>query len=292
MEDVKFYEQRILSLLEATPHELCARLKQRLNQSLIREGYAPFNVRNYGCRKFAEFLKLRLGDRVSLEWPASTGDVKVSLKTAVGAAPAPLAPVPSREQPSTIRTDVWQAFTNPDLKRKRYFNRSDHRILHFVEGATDEYVTKFRENQQDYVEIEVLSADVQVGWMREFVGLLGEGEVSGDALEALLNAPYSTGVNTAFTKMLGPRGEEWRKIRTLKISEHIATWATQNNIHLHDLRPKAKREPLVQDEAIPAVPALGIREQAIKLLERMSEDDIARLAIPVLLGSVLSKAQL
>lgn len=292
MEDVNFYEQRILSLLEATPNEFCARLKQRLNQTLVREGYAPFNVRNYGCRKFAEFLKVRLGDRVNLEWPASKGDVMVSLKgTAAASTSAP--PVPPREQPSSIRTDVWQAFTNPDLKRKRYLNLNDHRILHFVEGATDEYVKKFRESQQDYVEIEVLSADVQIGWMREFVGFLSEGELDVHALDALLSAPFSTGVNTAFTKMLGSRAEEWRKIRTHKISEHILAWATQNNIHLHDLRPKAKREPLVQNAGAASVaPVLGIREQAIKLLERMSEDEIARLAIPVLLGSVLSKAQL
>ncbi len=292
MEEVRFYEQRILSLLEATPRELCARLKQRLNLSLVREGYAPFNVRDFGCRKFAEFLRVRLSDRVLLEWPVSTGDVRVSLRAS--SAPQPQSSPPPREQPSSIRTDVWQAFTNPDIKRKRYFNRLDHRILHFVESAPDQYFTKWRDNPQDYVEIDVLTSDIQVGWMRGFVELLGEGELDVEKVEALLASPYSTGVNTAFTKMLGARAEEWRKIRTHKISEHILSWGTQNNIHLHDLRPKAKRELVIRDAAVTsAAPAvLSIREQAVKLLDRMSEDEIARIAIPVLLSSVLSKSQL
>lgn len=292
MEDVKFYEQRILALLHATPHELCARLKQRLNQSLIREGYPVLNVRDYGFRKFAEFLRARLGDHVELTWPPSKGDVTVSLKTS--AVPDCASNPVSREQLSSIRTDVWQAFTNPDVRRKRFFNKIDHRIIHFVEGSNDEYAERWRLNQQDYVEIDVLTGEIQVGWMRDFVVLLGEGAPDPQAVESLLSSPYSTGVNTAFTKLLGGRAEEWRKIRTLKIGEHIASWATQNSISTDDLRPNAKRKPLEPGAVASAalLPVLTIREQAIKLLERMSEDEIARVAIPVLLGSVLSRSQL
>lgn len=292
MEDVKFYEQRILTLLDATPHELGARLKQRLNRSLIREGYPAFNVRDFGCRKFAEFLRVRLGDRLNLEWPIASGDVVVSLKA--GTESELLSAPPSLEQPSGMRTDVWQAFTNPDLKRKRYFNLIDHRIIHFVEGSEDEYAAKWRAHQKDYVEIDVLTSDIQIGWMREFIALLGEGALDPQAVETLLSTSYSSGVNIAFIKLLGARAEEWRKIRSLKIGEHIASWATQHNIDAHDLRPKAKRksvEPAAKMASVSS-PVLSIREQAIQLLERMSEDEIARVAIPVLLSSVLSNSQL
>lgn len=292
MEDVNFYEQRILALLHATPRELGARLKQRLNQSLVREGYPALNVRDYGYRKFAEFLKARLGDYVELTWPSSKGDVTVSLR-AVAAHDCASNPAP-REQLSSIRTDVWQAFTNPDGKRKRFFNKIDHRIIHFIEGSNDEYAEKWRLNQQDYVEIAILTSEIQVRWMREFIDLLGEGALDPQAVETLLSSPYSTGVNTAFTKLLGSRAGEWRKIRTLKIGEHIASWATQNSISIDDLRPSPKRKPIepVVAASTAALPVLTIREQAIKLLERMSEDEIARVAIPVLLGSVLSHSQL
>lgn len=292
MEDIKFYEQRILSLLEATPSELCARLKQRLNQSLVREGYPPFSIRDHGCRKFSEFLIVRLGDRLSLEWPTSSGDIVVSLKTA-GDTQSP--PVPaSRDKPSGVRTDVWQAFTNPDLKRKRYFNRIDHRILHFIEDVEDEYSAKWKDSPNDYVEIDVLTGDVQVAWIRDFIALLNDSELDPNTVGELLSGSYSTGVNTTFTKLLGARAEEWRKIRTHKIGEHIASWATRNNIHMHELRPKAQHGTgMTEAEAPPApAPAMTIREQAIKLLERMSEDEIARVAIPVLLGNVLSNSQL
>lgn len=292
MEDAKFYEQRILALLHATPRELCARLKQRLNQSLIREGYPILNVRDYGCRKFVEFLKKHLGDHVELTWPTSAGDVTVSLKSVVAPGFASN-PSPS-EQLSNIRTDVWQAFTNPDAKRKRFLNKIDFRIIHFIEGSSDAYAAKWQSSQQDYIEIDVLTGDVQIGWMREFIALLGDGELDLQVVEKLLSSPYSTGVNTGFTKLLGGRADEWRKIRMLKIGEHIASWATQNNINMNDLRPKTKRKLVAPEAGLNSVspPLLTIREQAIKLLERMSEDEIARVAIPVLLGSVLSHSQL
>ncbi|HHX6829271.1 TPA: hypothetical protein ACVGNB_001865 [Pseudomonas aeruginosa] len=292
MDDINLLKQRILELLVDTPYELCARLKQRLNRSLCRDGFPPFNERAFKYKKFSDFLRAELSDAVRLELPSSAGDIRVSLKGTAPQIPERVAISP--ERPSSLRSDVWEAFTNPELKRKRFFNRLDHRILHFVEGVQDEYSAKWEENSQDYVEILPLTSDAQIAAMREFIDIIEPSPQEAEVFDQLLASNYTTGLNTSFVKLLGTaRAEQWRKLRQAKVNEHISKWLAQHGINPSDLGARAK---VVQakDTAAPdlAETVLSIRQQAAKLLERMSEDEIARIAIPVLLSSVLSKHQL
>lgn len=292
MDDINVLKQRILELLEGTPYELCARLKQRLNRSLFKDGFPPFNERNFKHKKFSDFLKAELSDLVRLELPSSAGDIRVSLKSAAPQiAGHPTAP---SERPTSLRPDVWEAFTNPDLQRRRYFNRLNHRILHFVEGAQDEYSAKWAENAQDYVEIFPLTSDDQIAAMREFVALIALANEEAEGFEQLLASSYSTGLNTSFVKQLGSvRAEQWRKLRQAKVNEHISKWLAQNSISPSDLSPLARCERAKSAPAsVASKQVLSARQQAMKLLDLMNDDEIARVAIPVLLSSVLSKDQL
>lgn len=291
MDDINALKQRIFGLLEDTPYELCARLKQRLNRSLYKDGLPPFNERNLKHKKFSDFLRAELSDIVRLELPFSVGDIRVSLKNTAAHNIEHAATSP--ERPTSLRPDVWEAFTNPDLKRKRYFNRLDHRILHFVEGVQDEYAAKWAENAKDYVEILPLTGDDQIAAMREFLAIISPSAQEAEVFEQLLASSYSSGLNTSFIKLLGSvRAEQWRKLRQAKVNEHISKWLAQYSISPSDLRPWARCEPASAPVPVASEKVLSAREQAIKLLDRMSDDEIARVAIPVLLSSVLSKNQL
>ena len=292
MDDINVLKQRILELLEDTHYELCARLKQRLNRSLIKDGFPPFNERNFKHKKFSDFLKAELSDSIRLEFPSSAGDIRVSLKSAAPQITEHAAP--ALERPISLRPDVWEAFTNPDLQRKRYFNRLDHRILHFVEGAQDEYSAKWAENAQDYVEILPLTSDDQIAAMREFVTIIAPSPEEAQGFDQLLASSYSTGLNTSFIKQLGSvRAEQWRKLRQAKVNEHISKWLAQHGISPNDLSPPARVEQAKRTPAsVASEQVLSARQQAMKLLDLMSDDEIARVAIPVLLSSVLSKDKL
>ncbi|MGU0630934.1 UPF0158 family protein [Pseudomonas aeruginosa] len=293
MDELAHIKQLILQLLASKPYEFCARLKQRLNHLLIAQGGAAFDERKFGSKKFSEFLLAHLEDRLNLEKPVGSGDIRVSLKPSIARAIPASAPAPKREQPLTIRSDVWQAFTNPDAKRKRYFNRTTGTVLHFVEGIKDEFQQQLESAPHDYAEIEFIPPATQQEWMREFLGLLDLPTADQTALESLIAAGYSSSVNAAFTKALDTREQEWRKMRTLKITERIQAWATQHSVKLEELSTRKHTGDTLPSVSATETPALLTpRQQAAKLLELMSDEDIAKIAIPVLLSSVLSKSQI
>lgn len=290
MDELAHVKQLILQLLASEPFEYCARLKQRLNRQLILLDSVPFDERKFGCRKFSEFLTTHLDGRLHLEKPAGSGDIRVTLKQPV-VRPTPVTPSAHRhESPVVIRSDVWQAFTNPDAKRKRYLSHSMKTVLHFIEGNNDEFQQKLEAAPHMYAEIEFIEPTTQQEWMREFLDLLDLPTAEKAPLENIIATGYSSSVNATFTKALGSREKEWRKLRTLRITERIQTWATQHNVPLEDLciRQCADEAPQPAPEA-PVL--LTPRQQAAKLLDLMNDDDIAKVAIPVLLSSVLSKPQ-
>ncbi|WP_210558340.1 MULTISPECIES: hypothetical protein [unclassified Pseudomonas] len=295
MEDLHFAAQLVQQLLSAKPHEYGARLKQGLNRSLKSNGLAPFDEHRWGYRKFSDFLTGYFGDKVIIERPQPFGDVMVSLRSATPwphTSPTQASPKP--ESSTIMRNDVWQAFTNPDPTRKRFFNRATHHVLHFVENKNEEFERKLDSARDDYVEIERITADDQIGWMRAFLDIINLPEAERAPLDSMISGDYSSHVNMAFTKSLDSHEAEWRRYRSRQITNTIETWALQNTIKLEDLI--ARRSKATSPEALspPAMPTalLTPRQQAIRLLELMSDDEVARDVIPVLLSSYLSKSQL
>lgn len=288
MDELANIKQLILQLLTSSPHEFCARLKQRLNRLLIAQGGMAFDESKFGSKKFSDFLSDHLEDRIVLEKPVGAGDIRVSLKPSITRSGVML---PKREHAFAIRSDIWQAFTNPDARRKRFFNRSTGLVTHFVEGAEGDFRQLLDAAPHDYAEIEFIPPAVQQEWMREFLGLLDLPDSERAALEGLIAVGYSSSVNAAFTKALDAREQEWRKMRTLKVTERIQAWATQHSVKLEEL--SARKQTGDATPSVPETPALlTSRQQAIKLLALMSDEDIAKVAIPVLLSSVLSKPQI
>ncbi|MEQ9725389.1 hypothetical protein ABRP29_07090 [Pseudomonas sp. WHRI 8822A] len=296
MDELQVITRIIIELISNSSGELSARLKQRLNATLISQGRPALDEKRFGFRKFADFLKGPLGEYVKLEWPQGSGDVRVTLKHDV--APAPQRPV-SRERrakvdrPTALRSDVWQAFTNPDTSRKRFYNLITNRVIHYVEGANDDYQQLVESQPADFIEIVQIPEEAHRAWMREFLNLATVASDDLVTLQALVGSAYSSDLNAAFTKTLGDRGLQWRQMRTLKISERIQAWAVEHNIDPDNLsiQPTATKGPVLDRPAAPSGSIMSPRQQAVRLLELMSDEEILNSAIPVLLNSVLSKSK-
>jgi len=121
--------------------------------------------------KFSDFLSANK-DLVDVTPPQGQGDITVQLKGNHVAAPritwqAGNAPV-SFELPRPL----WQAFTNPDPDRRRFFNRETRDVVHYIEDSSEEPNPRIRTQVRDdpnFVEIEPAGAELQKEWMREFV---------------------------------------------------------------------------------------------------------------------------
>lgn len=296
MDELAHVKQLIIHLLSTGSFEYGARLKQRLNISLEAQGRPAFDQRKYDSKKFSQFLIAQLADRLALERPDASGDIRVSLKHPVPRTHAAGAtPASKHETTATIRSDIWQAFTNPDQQRKRFFHRATGDVVHFIEGAQSEFELAVQATPQHFAEIDFISAQTHKEWMSEFVEWLNLPAPERAPLDGLIAMEYSSSVNAAFTKALGEREQEWRKIRTLKVTERIKAWATQHHVKHDDLmlhrQVHAGSSPVAASTE-PAAPTMTPRQQAIRLLEKMSDEDILTVAIPVLLSNVLSKSQL
>ena len=211
MSEVNEVKELVRQLLAAadTP-ELGARLKQRLQAELERLGAPRFDERVFGYRKFSDFLK-NFPDDFELIHAQGPGDLRVRLKSGhhmswdplLKVAPQLLGGVPVRELPR-VRNDVWQAFTNPDPRRRRFVQRVNGQINHYLEDDTE---SRFRAEvalePHRFVEVSPVSPTEQLEWMRDYVTALGLPDSQSKSLLRLAEGPYTSQLNTLFTTELG-----------------------------------------------------------------------------------------
>lgn len=315
--DSLYVQTVILELFSDRPSEVGARLKQRLNRTLIASGFQAFDEQQFGYRKFSDFLVGELGNRLVVKKSAHGGDVTVHLKAAyssfpqtsalrvatgapvVDAAQGEIAPSVSTitreraEPPKVVRGDVWQAFTHLNAKRKRYLDRETGQVVHFLEETNsdqEQLVTQFPDR---FVEIPRVDAQTQKQWMHEFLPLSGLSEADMSSLNRLLDEPYSSTLNALFARALGQRQSAWKQYRAQCMGDIIKRWTDANGVTLDILKTRR-----VVDQATPPVrPSISVPgtmsalEQAQKLLAMMDDQEIVTIAIPAMLGCVLAKSR-
>lgn len=277
-------------LTEKSP-EPGARLKHRLNLAFINRGLGSFDEKAYGYQKFKDYLLREHGDILSIA-PQEMSDVLVSLRHVPTGLASPGANTINKDQPSVVRSEVWQAFSNPDVKRKRYLHKSTGALRHFIEGEACDAKHEVEASQGQYLEIQPITGVQQIEWMKEYLNSLRLPPDEKSAIDALANEPYSSGSNATFSRALGVHGTGWRNFRTNRMVACIKEWAKNNSVPFQSLclqhRQEKHEEPVKQSAAAILTP----RQQAIKLLELLSDEDIARLVIPTLLSSILIKSRL
>lgn len=309
--DAAVVEQLLAQLLSVNSPlpELGARLKQRLKAAYGARGLGVFDERALGYPKFTEYLEKVHGDLVSIERSGEAGDVQVFLKrsstlsltVALGAA-THAAPTTTR----AIRTAVWQAFANPDPLRKRFFD-TDGKVVHYLEGSNSDAQQIVEASPHLYVAIPPIAQATQSGWMKEFLENLSVNAVEKSLLEQMVTEPYSSTLNATFTRALGNHGQAWSRFRTERVTSIIQSWAHDNRVASELLYTRSAEPPNTEVSSAatttstataalstsPSTPQIASpREQVIRLLDLLSDDDLQRLVLPTLLSTIMIKSRL
>lgn len=285
MNELDIAKALIPQLLSSASPEYGARLKQRLNTELVAQGFSPFNERQFGFKKFSEFLSETLGSLVELEHFSAGGDIRVSLK-ATPQSPSLAIPATHAVSP-VIRSDVWQAFTNPDENRKRFLKKTTGEVVHFVEGAESAYEAQVKNHPVDFVQIDPVTGEIQKQWMLSFIEQKRLSASDREALTALIQGKYSSSLNAAFARVLGANGEAWREFRTAKIDQAIRVWAKQHSVEFSDLCVARNEAPITKKLAVVNQGNSTPKERAVHLLALLSDEDISRIIIPAILSTLL-----
>lgn len=289
MAEPDYVRPLLQQLLNGRAPELGARLKQRLNALLAEKGLPRFDEKQFGFRKFQSFLEQTQSDWLDVSKPEGAGDIHVSSKRAFAAPSDSTVTAAPGGTPQPLRSDIWQAFTNPDPQRKRYFQSSTGLVVHFLESEWADKREQIESATGGYLAITPIEGTLQQRWMREFLDSIPITGAERTPYEALLAEPYSSALNATFTRALGDHAAAWREFRTSRITSTIQSWARDAGIPLDQLRaqPKEVSAPSFVTGAPRLAPASSPRAKAVKLLELMSDDDIRQVIIPILLSTIM-----
>lgn len=314
MNDTRLITSQLLKqFLSSNSHELGARLKQHLNTAFIARGLGNFDEKSLGFSKFSDYLLRVHGDLVSVNRDDSVSDILVSLRSSTAPQPSTLLSQAqtSNDTPSptvVIRSDVWQAFANPDPERKRFFEKDTGKIVHYLTDKQAPERVEVESSPDRFLEIHPISQETQVAWMKDFLNSISLPANEKAVLETLIAKPYSSALNVTFSRALGSHTLAWRAFRTQHVTAIIEQWAHDSHVPPAKLHVTAA-EPTVGTPKSPlkdAVKAgassfempetsttqLPPRQQVMKLLELLSDEDITKLVLPTLLSTILIKSRM
>ncbi|MGU7780477.1 OST-HTH/LOTUS domain-containing protein [Burkholderia sp. PU8-34] len=309
MHDVRDASSQFLTqILSVDSPELGARLKQRLKSAFVSSGLGVFDEKSLGFKKFSDYLLRAHGDLVNVERQEGLGDILVSLR---GTPTARSFYLPTLTQPKAldgpvIRSDVWQAFANPDPERKRFFNSQTDKVVHYLDGQDSTERAQVEASHESFVEIPPISREAQERWMRDFLDGASLPPNEKEALGPLIAEPYSSTVNATFTRALGAHGVAWRKYRTAQVTSTIEAWASNAGVAISRLHvapapvtsSATQAGVTVESHATadlsfsPRSDQMPPRQQVLKLLELLTDDDISRLVLPTLLSTIMIRSRM
>lgn len=205
----------------------------------------------------------------------------------------PIAEVRDGAEVIAYRGDIWQAFTNLNPLRKRYFDKDANQVIHFIDGTDINIQSLVDADPVRFAAVSPIDRAVQQGWMREFLERLELPEPELAILKHLAVDSYTSKANVMFGRALGERQGEWKAFRAERVDSIIQAWGKANDVpQARLILQKAAPAPAKRYALTASPSALSSRGQAQKLLELMSDYEIATVAIPVLLSFVLTKSRL
>ncbi|HCF2737082.1 TPA: OST-HTH/LOTUS domain-containing protein [Pseudomonas aeruginosa] len=283
--------QLILQILSVHSPEPGARLKQRLKKAFVASGHGEFDEKALGFQKFTDYLLHKHGDLIKIVKPDGSGDIQVFLRSTTEAGGNRT----THEITSDIiRNDVWQAFVNPDPERYRFFHKETGRVLHFLNSENSAEKQEVESDHRQYIKITPIPGEDQVGWMREFLAELDLASEEKSPLESIVSGPYSVAMNAIFIRSLGRYSIAWKNFRASRVSKIIQSWASGVGVDFSALHEKSRTKPVIEKTHSPTTPdqKLPPKQQVIRLLDLLSEEDVSRLVLPTLLSTILIKSRL
>lgn len=286
----------LLQLLQDGEPELGARLKQRLSTAFVIGGHGALNHRLWGFPKFIDFLQAN-SDILQISRPSGPGDVTVALRSD-HCSNNPTLRRPVANHPK-IRNDVWQAFTNVDAQRQRFYNRNTGIVHTFSEEESPDF-SDFNLDHGERVEIRPIGGGEHLEWMRDFVANLDIPDEQRGMWQRMLDTEYSSSLNATFTSLLGSHGLDWRRQRSRHVFGKIQEWATANKILLSALQesppsPLPQKTDHTQSPQVAPTPPSNVSEARVRvtgLLDLLSDDDLDSIVLPLLLSTLWTKTRI
>lgn len=290
-------------LIPDNEYELGARLKQRIQAVFSSRNLPEFDPKKEGYPKFSVYLERLHTDVVRVVRIPGQSDVHVykkahSFLSATNSAPAPASAI--NKQNVVIRSDIWQAFLNPDVSRKRFFNKELKNITHYIPSQDSSEEIAVGANPELFVEITPIPGSEQLGWMREFLAGSPINEAEKQVIASQIGERYSSALNATFIHSLGPQGTLWRKYRIPRIINHIESWAEQNKVPFSELCVSPVSYPsqlkVGANQSVPygdldTTEAFSSKQLAHKLIDLMTEVDVAQMVLPTIMNALLFKSR-
>lgn len=249
-----------------------ATLKLRMLRDFEAEAGQPFNTAFRFYPKFSSFLAAN-NDLVEVSRPASgvPGDITVRLRTPceVSAEPRRTAPAPEYY----LSNDIWQAFTNPDPLRLRFFNRTTHQVTHY----TMDHPMAGVEEGSVWAKIQPASASDQSEWMRQFIEAEPLPDSRRESLRQIADLPYSTSTHATFVSALGQYAPVWKRYRTGMVIDLVKRWCEDALVPEKDVLHLVSQAP----QGASAVSAEAkLRAALIRAIESASIDELRQISVP------------
>lgn len=261
-----------------------ATLKLRMLADFEAQAQTSFDAAFRIYPKFASFLAAN-DDLVEIIRPPTNvpGDITVRLRQASDApSPANADLAPEGATDFALPREVWQAFTNPDTHRRRYFQKSTGSVVHFLDNALP--ATALDPN--DWVRISPIPSDVQSGWMHRFVETNFVPSTKQVELRQVASLPYTSALNHTFAFTLGAHAAAWKRYRASRVVAAVRQWAEENGISIEALAKTALRAPAAEPEA----PREALRTMLLELIQNASADDLRLIQVPASMLLSLSRS--
>jgi hypothetical protein len=287
--------RQILTAVLSSGPQLGARLKQELVREFERRSGERFSVIE---RQFPTLTSLLTAnaDLVDVTRPSGPGDIMVRLKPQRSAWAIDY-PTQQAVRPLWIPAELWQAFTNPDRRRRRFYNRTTGHVVHFVDGSDAELDRRLAAEvsaDNNFIGIDYIADFTQSAWMREFLDSVPLPDGIKKTCSHLASAPYVSAVNTAFTVALAEYAVSWKRFRASRVLDSVQEWAERSGVDLRPVTTASEELPATATEGVTAGTEIGesdARKTLHTLIDSLADKDLEHILIPITLASRVMKAR-
>lgn len=243
-----------------------------LKVALQRRSNGWFDETKLGFSRFKGFLEAARNAGIVDFEPTPGGDLRVFTRQPdIGTTKAP---APPARRISFIRRDMWRAFFVWAPPLQRWYDLDEQRAV-MVRGEAGLLNHLAGRPRDRVIQIEPVSMETQMSWMREFAETAGESrEVLHQALTA--DRPFAT-----FTHSVNQAGltHEWREARQQRVVDVMRSWMTEHGVEIPLFtEPRSDERPV----KLASRHSDGDVRQALHAaIDRMPLSEMLRLSIPL-----------
>lgn len=246
-----------------------ATLGSRLRDSISDEVWTDF-----GYRTLTDFLQALEKQQLIVVFRTPKDALAVRLP---GATPSHVLTGLGKSKYNPLRKPLWSAFVVAVPAGRRFLNRRNGSVRLGLQASPSPI--------DEWVEVQQIPSDVQVGWAREF---LNNADLADQAavLEAL-GDPYWYQI---FPRELDNKDRSlrprWNKFRSAKVSAHAEAWAKENEVSLDLVFQGAEPEPFgnkAEDKLLPTSAKPGAdrrREWILAALNALPLEKLLEIPLP------------